>query len=292
MVRSAADAGNENEAVAIGERWIRSRLTPLEACRLSTQGFVSCHQLPSGSRCAKLRFRDASGRQIVRYLGVDPKLVEGIACALIRRQRGMRRRRSARGLARRGRRQWSNLRKRVAPSLERQGIRFHGLAARRRRIQRGMNPANFPLLTDQEAIAMILPETRDSAAPMGLSSVPHTRIYENLRQWSLESLAPDDVALRHTAAQLMDLSAMLLEPVIHEIRQSDARLEAIEDLSSPIELALKLNRQADRLLNLSYKRTEDQNRQRAKISTVDTYAVEADRSEKATAVAESRLGPQ
>lgn len=287
MVHAVEEDEQAEDAAAIGERWLRSRLSPEEMGRLSTQGFVARHRLPSGARCAKLRFRDATGRQIVRYMGVDPKLADGVASALAHRQRTCKRRHAAAHLVRCDRRKLREVKRRLAPSLERHGVYYHGLVLRQRGEAAPTRAIQFRITKIGAPPSMIVPINQELSPQSTSVAVPSSHIYDDLRRWSQESEEPDDVVLRFMAAELLDLSAMLLTPVKQEISRSEAPLDAMEDLYPSREMLLKLTRQADRLLSLSYRR-DDGNRQKAKKASSDTYAgVEYDSSEEAAGVSPS-----
>src|SRR4051812_8701843 len=87
-------------ALTCASAWLLERLGADGLARLSRQGFVHSHALPSGRMCYKLRHRDAHRRQRVLHIGVNPSLAEAVQAELLRRQAPMRRRRLMRELVR------------------------------------------------------------------------------------------------------------------------------------------------------------------------------------------------
>jgi len=111
--------------------WLEAHVPAEDAPLLARQGFVSRSRLRSGSMCHKLRYRNAQGRQQVRYLGVDPSLAAAVADELARRQFRRRRHRQLRSALRRAGQALRASKRRLAPMLAAEGWRYHGYALRR-----------------------------------------------------------------------------------------------------------------------------------------------------------------
>jgi hypothetical protein len=113
--------------------WLDKRLTTDDQRLLARQGYVAAERLPSGRLIYKLRFRDASRRQRVLYVGGDARLAGALEQLLGERQAQRRvkaelRRAMAAALA--AQRQ---ARAALAPQLAAHGYRFHGFHVRRTR---------------------------------------------------------------------------------------------------------------------------------------------------------------
>lgn len=117
---------------ARGEQWLEAHLSPAERDGLQRQGFVHTRALPSGTRAANLRFRDAQGRQRCRYIGTDPQLIADVAAAIERRRRSVRLRRELELAAQQTARELRALVKEFAATLPNDDWTQHGWGFRRR----------------------------------------------------------------------------------------------------------------------------------------------------------------
>jgi hypothetical protein len=263
-----------DEPTDAGQRWLDDAVPLEERAALATQGFVAFHTLPSGQRCAKLRFRDSSGRQRVRYLGANAELAAQVAAALKARQRCVRRRRASRQVARSGRRALRGIKCRLEAPLRCAGWRFHGLSLRRRRRSNSDGPAAFGdhQPTHFRSLVTMDDELRELAETANLPRPADPQIFDELRRSAIEHVDPAQAVLRYTAAQLMDLSSSLYRPIKAELDGAPDLLDALEDLTPGLDMMLKLGRQADRFFNVALKHDGDPSSAKAKNRDLDTYA--------------------
>lgn len=271
MTIAAGERPETIEAAEAGQRWLEGALAPEERAGLAQQGFIAFHTLPSGNRCAKLRFRDSSGRQRVRYLGINPQLADAVAAALKARQHAVRIRRASTRRARCSRQALREVRCRLESPLGCAGWHFHGLSLRRRRSHTSAAGACCNELPHLRSSITMDNDLQEPLGKDGGQDVVRRQVFDDLRRSALEQIDPVVAALHYEAANLMDLSALLCEPIKAALHGAPDVLEAIADLTPDMEIMLKLSRQADRLLNVSLKQEMFPPVAKAKIRHFDTY---------------------
>jgi hypothetical protein len=131
---------------------------------LSRGGSISAEPRGRG-QVFKLRFRRrAGGPQVVRYLGRDPILIEGLARELETLQRRRRRHQEARRLKALSSKILGLSKAILAPLLAAAGLHFHGLAIRRRRPQANAGFLPLALTTGARAARPQFRESLDAQA--------------------------------------------------------------------------------------------------------------------------------
>ncbi|MBA4107946.1 MAG: hypothetical protein C0485_19615 [Pirellula sp.] len=273
-MRASVDALAKAEAEA-GRRWLSARLPCAEMLMLDRQGFVSYARLPSGARCAKLRFRQADGRQRVVYLGVDVALAAQVAAHLAERQAATRWRRSSKRLHRRGRRLLRSIKSRIATHLESDHWHFHGRQLRRKRrcaFEGAALPSTnltkgVPMQEDHPADPLRQPQSPNEFEFFGALSGSR---YDAMRCWANCQASPFDVAIGHAAADLFDLSAELADLLKAELRENRNVLKESDGVAENMSYYLQLQRHAERFIKLAPLR--ELRTPPAKNRPVDTYA--------------------
>ncbi|MBA4107582.1 MAG: hypothetical protein C0485_17740 [Pirellula sp.] len=252
-----------------GRQWLAARLPRTELRLLDRQGFVSRERLPSGTTCAKLRFRDGTGRQRVVYLGVGPVRAEQIAAYLAERQAQVRRRRALNQLRRRGRRLLRQVKPRLAPHIKASEWHFHGRQLRRKRRCAEAETTTFILhnantkgLSMTQAYA-VQPTDRPTAITATSGSQ-----HDGMRQWAQSQDSPFDAAVGYLTADLCDLAAGFAAPLKAALQATPAATLQHADLVEEARFFLQLSRQAERCLRLAPR--VDAHPSRAKKSAVDT----------------------
>lgn len=251
-----------------GQRWLDARLEAKDRACLGKQGFVHISRLPSGKSCGKLRYRNASGRQCVIYLGVDLRLATQVSAALDELQRSRRRRRAARLAIKRG---WKALRTTKAglePLLRANGWHLHGLTPRRRKVTSDIGTGGLNIfsiigvmsMTDEPGEVATDDATRDHD--------PRAQIYDNMLRAAVQQSDPRQAAVDFAAAMLLDVTTLIIAPIQTSLRTADDPLQCIDDLTPALEMSLKTGRQAERFLSIL---KQVQPPASANKSTIDTY---------------------
>lgn len=125
-------APRDSDTEKFAARWRGLARSAEEESAMLSSGCVCAEARGRRSTIYKLRFRCA-GRQVVRYLGADSGFAEYVRSRLRMFQRPRRCQRELRQRARQARRLLKDTKAGMAPLLESEGYRFHGLAIRRRR---------------------------------------------------------------------------------------------------------------------------------------------------------------
>ncbi|QDT73694.1 hypothetical protein [Lacipirellula limnantheis] len=255
-----AAGGSTNDEAGRGRRWLAERLTPAQLKALASQGFVAFHRLPSGARCAKLRYRDAARRQRVLYVGTNEELAAGVVAALAECQSSLRRRRQVRALAQRGASAMRTSVRRLEQPLQQIGWRFHGRQPRRRRrpARSAVRPAPSSSLLPAEENNPLSEQSINAAAPASAAEPARASHDDALRRWALALPQPIDASIGWHAATLLEISSLMAEPIKAEILQAENRLETIADLATHTEVMLKTIRQGERLLKMLPRTSRDQ----------------------------------
>ncbi|QDT73469.1 hypothetical protein [Lacipirellula limnantheis] len=254
------------------QRWLAARLPPEELARLDRQGFVSNEFLPSGSRCAKLRYRDLSGRQRVAYIGVDRRLARRIAAYLAWRQTARRRRRTLNGLHRERRRLLASVQARLLPHLDASIWHFHGRALRLRRgcARHGPRPA-LDACTNAKGLMMTTTTQDATQSPAGPSPPPSGERHDPLRRWAQRQASPIGAALGWLTADVCELTSKFAEPLKDALRDAATSPENFGRVAGDLRQYSQLSRQAERCLRLAHE-LENAKPCAAKLRSVDTYA--------------------
>ncbi|QDT73434.1 hypothetical protein [Lacipirellula limnantheis] len=258
-------------ALQAAQRWLAARLPPEELARLDRQGFVANEFLPSGARCAKLRYRDLSGRQRVAYIGVDQRLARRIAAYLAWRQTARRRRRTLNALQRERRRLLASVQARLLPHLDASSWHFHGRALRRRRgcARHGPRPA-LDCGTNVKGKMMSNPISVTAEQPPGPTSAPSDERHDPLRRWAQQQASPIGAALGWLTADVCELTAKFAAPLKAELRDAATSPENLGRVADDLRQYSQLSRQAERCLRLTHE-LEKANACETKLRPVDTY---------------------
>ncbi|MBL9166003.1 MAG: hypothetical protein JNL18_24995 [Planctomycetaceae bacterium] len=256
-------------ALQAAQRWLAARLPPEELARLDRQGFVAFEFLRSGARCAKLRYRDLSGRQRVAYIGVDRRLSRRIAAYLAWRQAARRRRRTLNALQRERRRLLASVQARLLPHLDASIWHFHGRALRRRRgcARHGPRPA---LDSRVKGKKMSKPISTIADQPSGPTLAPAGERHDPLRRWAQEQASPIGAALGWLTADVCELTSKFAVPLKAEFLDAATSPENRGRVADDLRQYSQLSRQAERCLRLAHE-LENANACEAKLRPVDTY---------------------
>jgi hypothetical protein len=113
----------------------RLGLSAEQLAALAQQGFLSPEDRGGKRPTYRLRFR-SNGRQIVKYVGTDPAVVETIRREVTALQQAQREARELRQLVEEAHAVLRQTKRELQPTLEAAGMRFHGYAVRRARVKR------------------------------------------------------------------------------------------------------------------------------------------------------------
>lgn len=116
-------------------------LTPAEQNALASQGFVAAEYRRGSGPYFKLRFR-LQGRQVVRYLGVNPEFAKRVEKEVAELQRPRRQEQQVRRLNDEAHRQLRHWKQTLEPFVTKQGYHFHGFALRKARRPSHKQPVN------------------------------------------------------------------------------------------------------------------------------------------------------
>jgi len=109
---------------------LRLGIEPAHFPNLAVQGFLSTEDRGGKRPIVKLRYR-VGGRQVVKYVGTDPKVIRSVRDDLRRLQHDHRQDRDLRRLARVARALLRHAKRQLGPLLAAHGWTFHGYAIRK-----------------------------------------------------------------------------------------------------------------------------------------------------------------
>lgn len=121
---------NDSTAPRNYEALLRLGIEPAHFAALAMQGFLSVEDRGGRHPIVKLRYR-FGGRQLVKYVGTDSRIVQSVRDDLHRLQHDQRQKRDLRRLILLARVLLRQAKQRLEPLLAPRGWTFHGYAIRR-----------------------------------------------------------------------------------------------------------------------------------------------------------------
>ena len=98
------------------------------------------------------------------------------------------------------------------------------------------------------------------------------QVFDNFSRWAIAETHPAQAAFSWTAAQLLELSALLNQGIRAAMAEDPNPRAVLEESSREIEMLLKVARQSDRLMNVASKLKDAETDAKAKKPQLDTYA--------------------
>jgi hypothetical protein len=142
-----------------------------------------------------------------------------------------------------------DVKRRLEPHLAETGWRFHGQALRRRRhISAGGSQYESELPSPSRGLPPMIdiPDPTPNDQENSLSR----RIGDDCREWAQQQTTAPDRALGYAVAAMAQMGAFIAGPINSRLETARDPLDALQELHPDIELALKVNRQFERFVQV------------------------------------------